>query len=216
MKNGSFYISIFGKILIDYLEIYKKFSYQSLSSHRLAVVAEVEKLSGKIKLNPAATGSHKVMYEEYFDDYVLYNIRDVEIMVELEERYDFFTMLSILTCQSLCKMENTTKMVRLIESFLIQFMRENNMVMPRFSPSKKIKYPGAFVKEPIPGKYGWIIDFDVVSMYPTHTIVGNYSFETYLGKLYGIKDDIRVPYDMFEDQQVNDFIRKCDELKIIK
>ena len=53
------------------------------------------------------------------------------------------------------------------DSIIYNYLKKKNIVIPpKVGGLKDEKYAGAYVKEPIPGKYDWIVSFDLNSLYP--------------------------------------------------
>jgi DNA polymerase elongation subunit (family B) len=77
--------------------------------------------------------------------------------------------------------------IRMTEALLIrEFYQRNKILVRNKSEVVKNKYEGAFVKDPKPGMYEWVVTYDFASLYPTTMRQFNISPETYLGK----RDDL--------------------------
>ena len=71
--------------------------------------------------------------------------------------------------------------VRMWDTIIYNYLKKRNIVIPPKNRSQKdAKYAGAYVKEPIPGKYDWVVSFDLNSLYPHLIMQYNISPETLL------------------------------------
>ena len=69
--------------------------------------------------------------------------------------------------------------VRMWDTIIYNYLKKRNIVIPPKERSDKdAKYAGAYVKEPIPGKYDWVVSFDLNSLYPHLIMQYNISPET--------------------------------------
>ena len=65
------------------------------------------------------------------------------------------------------------------DTMIYNYLSDRNFVVPpRKGAKKDEKYAGAYVKEPIPGGYDWVVSFDLNSLYPHLIMQYNISPET--------------------------------------
>jgi len=77
--------------------------------------------------------------------------------------------------------EDVFYQVRMWDTIIYNYLKRRNIVIPPKNRSDKSdKYAGAYVKEPIPGKYDWVVSFDLNSLYPHLIMQYNISPETLL------------------------------------
>ena len=80
-------------------------------------------------------------------------------------------------------MKDVYYQVRMWDTLIYNYLRNRGFVVPHAKrSSKNEKYAGAYVKEPIPGKYEWVVSFDLNSLYPHLIMQYNISPETLVEK----------------------------------
>lgn len=168
--------NIVGINLIDYLDLYKKYHQGEQESFKLDYIAKVEIQSTKVKFE----GSLKELYHKNWQKYVEYNIQDVNILRLLDEKLQFMDMM-IGICQNCrCSYDQFSKTTRVLDGAFISRLSVEKIVLPDTSLSHSFddQYVGAFVKEPTPGVYDWVVSFDATSLYPSVMMQHNISPET--------------------------------------
>ena len=168
---------IAGITVLDYLDLYKKFTYTNLESYRLDHVAYVE--LGKTKLDHSEYDTFKEFYTKNWQKFVEYNIKDVELVDLLEDKMKLIELAINMAYDSKGNYTDVFYQVRMWDSIIYNYLKKKNIVIPFKTDSKKDeKYAGAYVKEPIPGKYDWVVSFDLNSLYPHLIMEFNVSPET--------------------------------------
>jgi len=72
---------------------------------------------------------------------------------------------------------------------VLTYLRRHNLCAPCLTRGIKEDFPAAYVKEPVPGVYKWVVDIDVLSEYPTAIITLNMSPETYFGRILNMSEE---------------------------
>lgn len=183
LQQGRPYISIElgGISIIDYLDLYKKFTYTNQESYRLDHIAEVE--LGENKLDHSEYDTFKEFYTNNWQKFVEYNIRDVELVDRLEDKMKLIELINVMAYDAKCTTKDVFSQVKTWDAIIYNYLRERGIVIPfAKSQEKNEKYAGAYVKEPIPGKYEWVVSFDLNSLYPHIIMQYNISPETLLDK----------------------------------
>lgn len=168
---------IFGLSNLDYLDLYKKFTYQTQESYKLDFIAQVE--LGKKKLEtPYET--FKELYTEDWQTFVEYNVIDVELVDQLEDKMKLIELIITMAYDAKCNFTDIFSAVRTWDCILYNHLSDKNIVVhqkkDRTSESRTIE--GAYVMEPTPGKYDWVVSFDAASLYPSIIMQYNMSPET--------------------------------------
>jgi DNA polymerase elongation subunit (family B) len=168
---------IYGVSILDYLELYKKYSFKNSENYRLDTVAFNE--LGQKKLDHSQYETFKDFYTYGWDTYVKYNKIDVELVDRLEEKLQLINMAIDLAYQSKSNYEDVFFQVRMWDNIIFNYLDKQNIVIPlKQGKSKLEKFAGAYVKEPVVGLYGWTVTLDLTSLYP-HIMMGfNISPET--------------------------------------
>jgi DNA polymerase elongation subunit (family B) len=164
---------------LDYLDLYKKFTYKAQESYRLDYIAEVE-LKQK-KLDHSEFDTFKDFYTKGWQKFVEYNIKDVELVDRLEDKMKLIELALTMAYDAKANYEDVFSQVRMWDTIIYNYLKKRNIVIPPKERSDKdTKYEGAYVKEPIPGMYEWVVSFDLNSLYPHLIMQYNISPETLL------------------------------------
>ena len=175
---------IIGISILDYLEIYKKFTLQvhgKLESYSLNFVSYFE-LNEK-KLDYSEFGSLPELYEKNFQKFIEYNIHDVELIDRLDNKLKFFELIFEIAYLAKCNFQDVLKSIPVWDSLIHSYLRDRKIVVPLETKHHLTSsIPGGFVKEPRPGMYDWVVSFDVSAMYPTSIVQNNISPEKIITK----------------------------------
>jgi len=164
---------------LDYINLYKKFTYKAQESYRLDHIAEVE--LGRKKLDHSEFDTFKDFYTNGWQKFVEYNIIDVELVDQLEDKMKLIELAITMAYDAKANFVDVFYQVRMWDSIIYNYLKKRNIVIPpKNKSSKDEKYAGAYVKEPIPGIYDWVVSFDLNSLYPHLIMQYNISPETLL------------------------------------
>lgn len=186
-KNGLAEVLILaGLNHLDYMNLFKKFITKQESSYALGNIGEKYVKLGKIEYS----GSLDKLFKEDIDKFIEYNIRDVEIIVELEKSLKFID-LTITICH-LCHTtyDSIYYSTVLNDGAILTYLKRKGIVSPNkpttYNPILKDieeEYAGGYLKDPIPGLYDWVIDLDFTSLYPSIIRSLNMGIETLVGRV---------------------------------
>ncbi len=162
---------------LDYLDLYKKFTYKAQESYRLDYIASVE--LGQKKLDHSEFDTFKDFYTNGWQKFVEYNIIDVELVDRMEDKMKLIELALTLAYDAKVNYEDVFYQVRMWDTIIYNYLKDKGIVIPpKIKSDKNEKYAGAYVKEPIPGKYDWVVSFDLNSLYPHLIMQYNISPET--------------------------------------
>jgi len=168
-----------GLTQLDYLDLYKKFTYKAQESYRLDYIAQVE--LGQKKLDHSEFDTFKDFYTKGWQKFIEYNIIDVELVDRLEDKMKLIELALTMAYDAKVNYADVFYQVRMWDNIIYNYLKKRNIVIPPKNKSQKNeKYAGAYVKEPIPGKYDWVVSFDLNSLYPHLIMQYNISPETLL------------------------------------
>lgn len=168
-----------GLTQLDYLDLYKKFTYKAQESYRLDYIAEVE--LGQKKLDHSEFDTFKDFYTKGWQKFIEYNIIDVELVDRLEDKMKLIELALTMAYDAKVNYADVFYQVRMWDNIIYNYLKKRNIVIPpRNRTQKNEKYAGAYVKEPVPGVYDWIVNFDLNSLYPHLIMQFNVSPETLL------------------------------------
>ena len=163
--------------ILDYLDLYKKFTYTNQESYRLDHIAFVE--LGQRKVDHSEYENFKDFYTRDWQKFVEYNIQDVELIDRLEDKMKLIELAVTMAYDAKVNMEDVYSQVRMWDTMIYNYLKDRNLVVPpRKGAKKDEKYAGAYVKEPVPGMYEWVVSFDLNSLYPHLIMQYNISPET--------------------------------------
>jgi DNA polymerase elongation subunit (family B) len=179
-----------GVSYLDYIELYKKYNYGELPNYRLDTVAQIELGRGKVEYQ----GNLDQLFRDDIEKFIEYNLVDVELVVEFDKKLQFIDL-----CRGICHAGHVTYedfvySSKYLEGAMLTYLRRKNLVAPNkpadrrekmaaLNEAGESKFIGAYVKDPIVGKYDWIYDLDLTSLYPSIIMTINISPETKIGKI---------------------------------
>ena len=177
-----------GIATLDYMDLYKKFSFKVQESYKLDHIAQEELGKEKIKHD---FGTFKEFYTNDWELFVDYNIVDVELVDQLEDKMKLINLIMTMAYDARCNFTDIYSSVRTWDCILFNALAKHNIVVhnpPNVENDRQII--GAFVKEPKPAQYDWVVSFDATSLYPSIIMTYNMSPETLVdGQKYLADDD---------------------------
>jgi DNA polymerase elongation subunit (family B) len=174
--NEEIHYDVSGISQLDYLELYKKYTYSKQESYRLDYIAEQE-LGDKKKENPGDT--FRDFYTNHWQQFVEYNIHDVELVDRLEDKMRLIELHLTMAYQAKINYEDVYSQVRMWDAIIYNHLRKKNIVIPMKEHSgKSEQFEGAFVKDVQVGLHKWVVSFDLNSLYPHLIMQYNISPET--------------------------------------
>ena len=181
---------IAGVSALDYIALYKNFTYTQLPNYRLDTVAQKELGRGKIEYE----GNLDQLFRDDIEKFIEYNLVDVELVVDMDKKLQFIDLARAICHAGHVFYEDFLFSSKWLEGAILTFLRRNGRVAPN-KPLRKArnedgsegedKFIGAYVKQPKPGLYKWVYDLDLTSLYPSIIMSINISPETKMGKVKG-------------------------------
>lgn len=171
-----------GRISLDYLELFKKFTVEDRDSWNLESVSADHLGERFKKLDYEGTLNH--LYNHNFTKFVRYNLRDTEILNELDKKYKFLNTANSLVHQSTCHFKNIVGTVRTADMAIVNdcWYERGQQVPDSKILDEQGKAAGAYVLVPQTGMKSWIACFDIKSLYPNTIRTLNISPETLRGQ----------------------------------
>ena len=167
-----------GIATLDYLELYRKFTYSNQESYKLDYICSVE-LNEK-KLDHSEYDTFKEFYQNDWQKFIEYNIHDVRLVDKLDNKMKLLDLAFTMAYDAKVNYEDVFSQVRMWDNYIYVELLKRKIAIPpkKESATKTEKYAGAYVKEPIPGMYDWVVSFDLNSLYPHLIMQYNISPET--------------------------------------
>jgi len=164
---------------LDYIELYKWYAPggKSQESYKLDAIANVE--LGERKLSYDEYDSLHNLYQENYQKFIDYNIKDVDLILQLEGKLKLIELALTLAYDTKTNLEDVFAQTRMWDSLIYNHLLRKNIIVPQKKFKKKISaFEGAYVKEPQIGMHDWVASFDLNSLYPHLLIMYNISPET--------------------------------------
>ena len=166
-----------GVTVLDFMELYKKFTFVNRESYRLDFIAETE--LGQKKLDHSEFNTFKDFYNGDWKKFVDYNIVDVELVDRMEDKLRLIELVITMAFDAKVNFVDPMGQVKLWDTIIYNYLKKKKIVIPQKQMSAKDeKFAGAYVKEPAPGVYDWVVSFDLNSLYPHLIMQYNISPET--------------------------------------
>ena len=165
---------------LDYMDLYKKFSFTSQESYKLGDICLNE--IGVTKLEHE--GSFRSFYANNWNTFVAYNIRDTQLVDLLDNKREFVSLVVGVAYLTRSNFGDVLGMVKTWDNFIYSYLYRMKIAIPKHTGNTGDKFEGAWVKEPINGMMEWICSFDAASLYPSVIKQWNLSPETKTSEYY--------------------------------
>lgn len=187
--------------ILDYIALYKKFTYAKQESYSLDFIASEE--LGASKLDYKAQGYKNLgdLYTRNPQLFIEYNITDVLRVQELDAKMGLIALVFSLAYTAKVPYSDTLGTVKLWDALIHNHLMEKRQVVPLEVEGREDFVEGAFVKEPVPGLYKWVVSFDLASLYPHIIMQNNISPETFVGYTKIRPSDVIDQTDSFRNVQ---------------
>jgi DNA polymerase elongation subunit (family B) len=196
-QNKDITFNIYGIAVLDYLDLYKKFTYNAQESYKLDHIAKVE--LGASKHSYDEFDSFKDFYTKDWQRFVDYNIQDVRLVDALEEKMRLIELIITMAYRAKSNFADIFSAVRTWDCLLYNHLIQKNIIVPQpVKSDSTYTIEGGYVKEPVPGKYYWIVSIDAASLYPSIMMQYNMSPETLTDLVFSVKknDFLGGEYDL--------------------
>lgn len=158
-------VTIAGVSILDYMIMYKKFTYKMRERYSLDFIAYTE--LDQRKLDYSEYGNLDALYKQNYKKYIDYNIKDVELIRRLDNKLNLMMLVMTLTYMCHIRHEDVFSQVRMWDTLIYNKLLESNVVIPpKGDFHKDEKYEGAYVRDPKVGMHDWVVSFDLDGLYP--------------------------------------------------
>ena len=179
---------LIGRVHMDYIQLYRKYTYEERHSYSLDAIAEHE--LGETKT--VFEGTLDQLYNQNFRIFIEYNRQDTMILAKLDRKLKFLDLANILAHENTVLLQTTMGAVALTEQAIINEAHERGMVVPnrkeRYS-DEDTQAAGAYVAYPKKGIHEYVGSIDINSLYPSAIRALNMGPETIVGQLRPIMTD---------------------------
>lgn len=172
-----------GVSVLDYMNLYKKFRLKPRESYKLDYIAEVELDTKKVDYRSEGYSNLDDLYERNYQLYIEYNIKDVELIDQLENQLRYIELVFAMAYTAKINYGDTLGTVLQWDVLIHNFLMDKNVVVSPQKKSLSSDIAGGYVKEPVPGMYKWVLSFDLNSLYPHLIMQYNISPDVFVKRL---------------------------------
>ncbi len=173
--------TLYGRTHLDYLDLFKKFTFEGRVSYSLANIAAEELDVPKLDY----PGTLEQLYNRDFAHFITYNARDVEVLVKLDVKFKLMQLVNQMAHENTVPFMAILGTVRYVETGITNRAHNvhNKIVLDkRMGTTKNKKVEGAVVMTPFAGLWEWLGSVDITSLYPSVIRALNMSIETFVGQ----------------------------------
>ncbi len=170
-----------GRVHLDSLELYRKYTYEERHSYRLDAIGEHE--IGEKKT--VYEGSLDQLYNQDFRTFIEYNRQDVALLDKLDQKLKFIALSNELAHANTVLLQTTLGAVAVTEQAIINEAHRRGVQVPNRPKREEnsTTAAGAYVAYPRKGLHSWIGSMDINSLYPSVIRALNMAPECVMGQL---------------------------------
>ena len=179
-------IRIEGMYSLDYIRMHKKYSFSDEPSYKLDVLGEKYCKLPKIEYE----GSLDRLFETDKEKFIAYNFRDVEIVKELDAKFNYINLTKNLAHKGKIHYDDVYQSSKIHDGAISAYLLSQDIIPPSRdrNPIKKANYAGGYLFCPKAGLYRYMFDEDLTSLYPSIIMSLNIGKETLVGRIIDIND----------------------------
>jgi DNA polymerase elongation subunit (family B) len=173
---------LIGRVHLDYLELYRKYTYEERHSYRLDAIAEYELGQRKTQYE----GTLDQLYNNDFKTFIEYNRNDCQLLDDLDKKLKFLDLANTLAHENTVLLQTTMGAVAVTEQAIINEAHRRGFQVPnrvKMDEREDSQAAGAYVAYPKEGLQDWIGSLDINSLYPSAIRALNMGPETIIGQL---------------------------------
>jgi DNA polymerase elongation subunit (family B) len=173
---------LIGRVHMDYMQLYRKYTYEERHSYSLDAIGEYELGERKTQFE----GTLDSLYNQHFKKFLEYNRQDTMLIGKLDKKLRFLDLANELAHANTVLLQTTMGAVAVTEQAIINEAHERGMVVPNRKQrltDEDTQAAGAYVAYPKKGVHEWIGSVDINSLYPSAIRAMNMGPETIVGQL---------------------------------
>jgi DNA polymerase elongation subunit (family B) len=173
---------LIGRVHMDYMQLYRKYTYEERHSYSLDAISEYELGESKV----AYEGTLDQLYNKDFPKFIDYNRQDTMLLSKLDKKLRFLDLANELAHDNTVLLQTTMGAVAVTEQAIINEAHQRGMIVPnRRSRDDQgdTQAAGAYVAYPKRGIHEYIGAIDLNSLYPSAIRALNMGPETIVGQL---------------------------------
>jgi DNA polymerase elongation subunit (family B) len=186
---------LIGRVHLDSLELYRKYTYEERHSYRLDAIGEIEVGENKVPYE----GTLDQLYNNDFRKFIEYNIQDTALLDKLDKKLRFIDLSNSIAHENTVMLQTTMGAVAVTEQGIINEAHNRGLQVPnrpKRDDTENTQAAGAYVAFPKKGLHKWIGSMDLNSLYPSVIRALNMAPETIVGQIRPEITESRVHEDM--------------------
>jgi DNA polymerase elongation subunit (family B) len=190
---------LIGRVHMDYMQLYRKYTYEERHSYSLDAICEYELGERKTQFE----GTLDSLYNQHFKTFIEYNRQDTLLLGKLDKKLRFLDLANELAHANTVLLQTTMGAVAVTEQAIINEAHERGMVVPNRKQrltDEDTQAAGAYVAYPKKGVHEWIGSVDINSLYPSAIRAMNMGPETVVGQLRQTMTDRLIKANMSKGQ----------------
>jgi DNA polymerase elongation subunit (family B) len=190
---------LIGRVHMDYMQLYRKYTYEERHSYSLDAICEYELGERKTQFE----GTLDSLYNQHFKTFIEYNRQDTLLLGKLDKKLRFLDLANELAHANTVLLQTTMGAVAVTEQAIINEAHERGMVVPNRKQrltDEDTQAAGAYVAYPKKGVHEWIGSVDINSLYPSAIRAMNMGPETVVGQLRQTMTDHLIKANMAKGQ----------------
>jgi len=185
-ESGTY--ELMGRVHLDYLELYRKYTYHEMHSYSLDAIGEYELDERKIEYE----GTLDQLYNNDYEKFIAYNRQDVDLLVKLDKKLQFIDLANVLAHSNTVLLQTTMGAVAQTDQAIVNEAHQRGLIVPDKDRSennfqknytRNVQAAGAYVADPMKGKHRDLGSVDLNSLYPSILRACNMSTETIVGQV---------------------------------
>jgi len=179
---------LIGRVHMDYMQLYRKYTYEERHSYSLDAIGEYELDERKTQYE----GTLDQLYNKDFPKFIDYNRQDTMLVAKLDKKLRFLDLANELAHDNTVLLATTMGAVAVTEQAIINEAHQRGMVVPNRKGKDEhgdTQAAGAYVAYPKKGMHDWIGAIDINSLYPSAIRALNMAQESIIGQLRPIMTD---------------------------
>jgi DNA polymerase elongation subunit (family B) len=179
-QSQSFNIN--GIAVLDYYQLYRKFSFANHENYKLDYICSIE--LGEKKVDYSEYGTLHELYKNNFQKYIEYNIHDCVLVDKLDDKLKLIDQVMALAYDAKVNFTDTMTTVRSWDTIIHNYLMNDNIVVPQVKQNNNLNsLVGGYVKDPQIGLHKWVVSYDLNSLYPHLIMQYNISPETFVKRV---------------------------------
>jgi len=184
-----------GRVHLDYLELYRKYTYHEMHSYSLDAIGEYELDERKVDYD----GTLDQLYNYDYETFIAYNRQDVELLVKLDKKLQFIDLANVLAHANTVLLQTTMGAVAQTDQAIVNEAHSRGLIVPdkKRDGERPVPAAGAYVATPVKGVHEWVGSIDLNSLYPSILRSCNMSTETIVGQIrQDLTNELLESFDM--------------------